>query len=404
MVYTREEVLAYVREEDVKFIRLTFCDIFGVPKNISVLAGELDSAFERGITFDGSAIPGFGGGDCPDLLLFPDPATLTVLPWRPSHGRVVRMYCDIRRPDGSPFEMDCRRLLKNAVSEAAMAGLTCEFGSENEFYLFKTDERGSRIREPLDRAGYMDIAPEDAGENARREICLTLEEMGIRPVASHHEEGPGQNEIDFRCGDPLTAADNSVTFKTVVRTVAAGNGLWADFDPKPLPDWPGNGMHISVSPSLAGGEDCFASFLAGLLRRVREMTLFLNPLSASYERLGGYKAPKYVSWKHDDRCQLIRIPACPGGGRRMELRSPDPAANPYIAYALVLKAGLEGVKEKLSPPPELVKDVLKTPHALLSELETLPGDICEAAELAKNSAFIKNCLPESLMEAYASDL
>lgn len=391
VLYTEKEVLDYVREEDVKFVRLAFCDIFGVPKNISVLSGELERAFREGVPIDASAIRGFGSGEN-DIFLYPDPQTLAVLPWRPSHGRVVRMYCSIRRADGSAFECDNRYILQKAVERAGEQGMECRFSSKNEFYLFKTGEQGERTLSPLDRAGYMDMAPEDAGENVRREICLTLEEMGICPEASHHEEGPGQNEIDFRCSEPLSSADNNITFKTVVKTVAAANGLWADFGPKPLSGEAGNGMHIGIFPDFSDNKDLSMAFMAGVLRRIREMTAFLDPTEKSYERLGVCKAPKYVAWSRD-RSQLIRLPASSGGG--MELRSPDPMANPYIAYALILSAGAEGVRDNIEPPPafesfgEKREDILSLPESL------------EAAKaLAGESDFIRSCLPESIIREY----
>ena len=249
MKYTKDEVLQYVAEEDVKFIRMAFCDPFGRPKNISIMPGELSRAFAYGIAIDGSAIPGFPCGVRSDLILHPDPATLSLLPWRPEHGRVVRMFCTVTHPDGSPFQADTRSILISAVEEARKAGISFDFGSEMEFYLLKRDETGEPTSIPYDQAGYMDIAPEDKGENVRREICLTLEQMGIYPESSHHEEGPGQNEIDFRYADPLTAADHAITFKTVVSTIAARYGLWADFSPKPFAQLAGSGMHINISAS-----------------------------------------------------------------------------------------------------------------------------------------------------------
>ena len=247
MKYSREEVLQYVAEEDVKFIRLAFCDVFGRQKNISIMPDELPRAFEYGIAFDASAIEGFGDEARSDLFLHPDPETLTWLPWRPEHGKVVRMFCSITDPDGRPFACDTRSLLKKAIADAKAAGFTFYFGAEQEFYLLELDDRNMPTKIPYDRAGYMDIAPEDRGENVRREICLTLEQMGIRPESSHHEEGPGQNEIDFRYTEALAAADNVMTFQTVVKTVARRNGLFADFSAQPLEGAPGNGFHINVS-------------------------------------------------------------------------------------------------------------------------------------------------------------
>lgn len=239
MKYSKQEVLQYVQEEDVKFIRLAFCNVFGKQKNISIMPDELPRAFAYGIAIDGSAIAGFGDEAESDLLLHPEPDTLMVLPWRPEHGRVVRMFCSISYPDGRPFICDTRSLLKKATSDAESAGISFAFGPEMEFYLFQLDAEGQPTKTPYDNAGYMDIAPEDKCENVRREICLLLEQMGIYPESSHHEEGPGQNEIDFRYSDPLTAADNTLTFQAVVKTVAQRNGLYADFSPKPLRHQPG---------------------------------------------------------------------------------------------------------------------------------------------------------------------
>ena len=247
MKYSKEEVMQYVREEDVKFIRLSFCDVFGKQKNISIMPEELPRAFEYGIAFDASAIAGFGDESRCDLLLHPDPETLMVLPWRPEHGKVVRMFTSISYPDGTPFECDTRSLLKQAVADAKKAGYTFAIGAEQEFYVFELDDQNRPTKIPYDEAGYMDIAPEDRGENIRREICLTLEQMGIRPESSHHEEGPGQNEIDFRYSDPLSAADNTMTFQTVVKTVCRRNGVYVDFSPKPIEGKPGNGFHINIS-------------------------------------------------------------------------------------------------------------------------------------------------------------
>ncbi|MEE1199621.1 MAG: glutamine synthetase family protein, partial [Christensenellales bacterium] len=316
--------MQYVREEDVKFIRLAFCDVFGRQKNISIMPEELPRAFEYGIAFDASAIAGFGDETKCDLLLHPDPDTLMILPWRPEHGKVVRMFTSISYPDGTPFECDTRSLLKKAVEDARKAGYTFAFGAEQEFYLFELDEKNKPTKIPYDEAGYMDIAPEDRGENIRREICLTLEQMGIRPESSHHEEGPGQNEIDFRYSDPLTAADNTMTFQTIVKTVARRNGVHVDFGPKPLEDKPGNGFHINMSVKPCDDPDNLYHMIAGVLDKIVEMTAFLNPTKASYQRFGAHKAPGYVSWSSENRSQLVRIPAAVGEYRRAELRSPDP--------------------------------------------------------------------------------
>ena len=296
MQYSVEEIKQYAAEEDVKFIRMAFCDAAGRQKNIAIMPEELDRAFQYGIAIDGSAIPGFGGEVHSDLLLRPDPSTLCVLPWRPEHGRVVRMFCAVTQPDGTVIGADARSLLKKTVEDAKKAGLTFAFGTEMEFYLFRLDEDGEPTKIPYDRAGYMDIAPADKGENVRREACLTLERMGIRPESSHHEEGPGQNEIDFRYADPVTAADNAVTFRAAVDTVAARNGLYADFGPKPLADKAGNGMHINFSAVSEDKRDVMPQVLAGVLAHVEAMTAFLNPTEESYRRFGSWKAPGYLSW------------------------------------------------------------------------------------------------------------
>ena len=395
-MYSYDEVMTYCQEEDVKFIRLAFCDLTGRQKNIAIMPEELGRAFRYGISFDASAIPGFGDEVRSDLFLFPDPSTLSVLPWRSAQGQVVRMFCDIRRPDGSPFERDSRRLLKKAVEAAKEMGITCYFGAEFEFYLFRTGENGEATRIPYDNAGYMDIAPEDKGENVRREICLTLVDMGIRPEGSHHEEGPGQNEIDFRYSDALTAADNAVTFQAVVKTIAMQSGLSACFSPKPLPDQSGNGLHINMSLQGARDQRQRDAFMAGILRHVREITAFLNPTEESYLRLGEKKAPRYVTWSPENRSQLIRIPAARGDAVRFELRSPDPGANPYIAYALLIYAGLEGIRTESSLCPPVNVNLFTAGPEVTDSLETLPANLPEALELARRSPLIARYMPEIL--------
>lgn len=398
MKYSKEEVMQYISEEDVKFIRMAFCDIYGRPKNISIMPHELERAFEYGIAIDGSAIAGFSNGTKSDLFLKPDPSTLSVLPWRPEHGRVVRMYCEIMCPDGSSFSADTRALLKKAVSDAKRAGIEFSFGPEMEFYLFKRDENGEPTDIPYDSAGYMDIAPDDRGENVRREICLTLERMGICPESSHHEEGPGQNEIDFRYSDPMTAADNAVTFRSVVATVAARNGLYADFSPKPLDGAPGNGMHINISAS--GGKDVMDRITAGILENICDMTVFLNTTPASYKRFGADKAPLYVSWSCENRSQLIRIPAAVGEYRRAELRSPDPLCNPYLAFTLLIRAGLCGIENKSVLPPAADIDMFDVHEPACADFAKLPASLAKARACAAASDFIKSNLPESLINGY----
>ncbi len=400
MGYSVDEVMQYVREEDVKFIRLAFCDVGGTQKNVSIMPYELERAFKYGISIDASAVRGFGGVVNSDLFLVPDPATLAILPWRPDHGRVVRMFCNIRRPDGSEFECDTRSLLIKAARYAKEEGYSLNFGTEYEFYLFKADENGNSTGETYDNAGYMDIAPDDKGENVRREICFSLERMGIIPEASHHEEGPGQNEIDFRFSDPLTAADNAVTFRSVVRTIASRNGLYADFSPKPLSSHPGNGLHINISASSSDGRDITGGFIAGIIENITGMTLFLNPVEDSYRRLGCGKSPKYITWSPENRSQLIRIPAAEDIYRRFELRSPDPSANPYLAFALLIYAGIDGVKNGIPLPEPADIDLFSADASILEKYKTLPATLKDARRAAYESTFIKSHIPEKLLASF----
>ena len=403
MKYSVDEVMQYVREEDVKFIRLGFCDVFGKQKNISIMPNELHRAFTDGIAFDASAISGFGDETHSDLLLHPEPDTLRPLPWRPENGRVVQMFADITRPDGSPFECDTRNLTKIAMADAKKSGLAFSFGAEQEFYLFQSDDRGMATKIPYDTAGYMDIAPDDRGENIRREICLTLEQMGIHPESSHHEEGPGQNEIDFRYSDALSAADNTMIFQRVARTVADLNGLTADFSAKPLEGMPGNGFHINMSILPNDDEVLFRHMIAGILANVRPMTAFLNPTENSYRRLGLRKAPSYISWSPENRSQMVRIPAAVGEYRRAELRSPDPTANPYIAFALMIYAGLDGIQKKLELPEPANINLFRADAKTLSGFQKLPENLEEAKGISAASEFIRAHIPEKILNIYCGN-
>ena len=400
MKYTADEIRQYVAEEDIKFLRLAFCDIFGSQKNISILPDELERALTYGIAFDASAVPGFGDEVHSDLFLHPDTGTLCMLPWRPDHGRVARMFCHVLRPNGAAFDADCRALLRQAVADAEQMGISFSFGTEMEFYLFRRDDNGEPTRIPYDNAGYMDIAPEDKGENVRREICLTLEQMGIRPECSHHEQGPGQNEIDFRYADPLTAADNALTFRTVVDTAAARNGLYADFGPKPLADKAGNGMHINFSAVSEDKRDVMPQVLAGVLAHVEAMTAFLNPTEESYRRFGSWKAPGYLSWSAENRSQLIRVPAAVGEYRRAELRSPDPLCNPYLAFVLLIRAGMEGVAHNMQLPPAADLNLYTAPEEIRARYRRLPETWAEAKAAAAASDFIKEHLPAAIIQYY----
>lgn len=409
---TMNEVVQFIEENDVKFIRLAFCNIFGIQKNISIMPGELTRAFTDGISFDAAGLPGFTNVEESDLLLFPDPTTLSVLPWRPQQGRVVRFYCDIKYPDGTPFEGDGRHLLKRAVARARDMQLTCAFGTECEFYLFERDESGEPTLRPHDHASYCDIAPLDRGENVRRQICLTLEEMGIQPESSHHEYGPGQNEIDFKYSGALEAADNLTTFRSVVKTMAAGAGLFASFLPKPISGKSGSGLHLHVS-LFQNGKNLLEvgterhnrvseAFIAGVMSRAAELTLFLNPLTNSYTRFGEFEAPKYISWSHQNRSPLVRIPSARGEFSRMELRSPDCAANPYLAFTLLIHAGLDGIVHELSLPAPCDENLFKASEEVLARYTALPADLGKAAALARGSEFIARCLPERILTNYLS--
>lgn len=407
MEYTENEVLTYIAENDVKFIKLFFTDIFGTIKSISIQPSELERAFKSGISFDASAVKGFLSVNKSDLYLVPDASTLSVLPWRPQHGRVVRFYCNIRYPDGTPFEGDIRSLLEEVVEKASKKGYSINVGTECEFYLFQLDEKGNVTNIPHDNAGYCDLAPLDKGENIRRDICLTLEQMGIKPEVSHHETGPGQHEVDFVYASPLKAADNLSTFKTVVRTVAARNGLDANFAGKPIDGKPGNGLHINISIEKER-KNLFSDFneeaqyfIAGILERIREITAFLNPNENSYKRLGHFEAPLYIGWSRANRSQLIRIPETSDKSRsRMEIRSPDPSCNQYAALALILAAGFEGIEKKAKLPPELALDTFNATPDELKNIQTLPKSLSEAVQIACSSDFVKNILPQVTINAF----
>lgn len=385
---TQKEVMEYVEEENVKFIRLAFFDVKGHQKNISIQPSELLRAFSTGISFDASSIEGFNDEAHSDLFLVPEPRTLSILPWRSFDGSVVRMYCDIYNPDGTLYKNDTRYLLKQALEQAKKAQIEIRCGNEYEFYLFQLDEKGKATKTPLDQAGYMDIAPFDQGEDVRRQICHYMMEMGMEPEASHHEQGPGQNEIDFRYNNPLLAAEDGATLRWVIKTVAQANGLVANFMPKPLKEEAGNGFHINMSTNSHMDE-----FMAGILNHIKEITLFLNPSENSYDRLGEDKAPKYVSWGYNNRSTLIRIPA---RNKRLELRSPDCLANTFLAYTLLIYAGLDGIEKHMTCMEPTSLNLFKE----TGEFDVLPQSLKEAKKLAKNSDFVKKYVPENILKAY----
>lgn len=400
------DLLQLVRDEDVKFIRLAYCDLNGRLKNMAIMSSELKRAVEEGISFDASAVPGFTGVEYSDLFLVPDSSTISILPWRPAHERVMRMQCDVKNPDGTDFESYSRNVLRRAVDRAIGMGFIINFGTECEFYLFRLNEDGNPTLTPQDQAGYNDIAPLDKGEDMRRKICLAIEDMGLNPECSHHECGPGQNEIDFRYADALQAADNFLTLKMAVKSIAQTNDLFASFMPKPLSDSPGNGLHINFS-LMRGGSYVFKSggehsrtgesFIAGVLEKVPEITAFLNPTPNSYARLGTFKAPKFVTWSHQNRSQLIRIPAATGKHVRAELRSADASCNPYLAFALIIHAGLDGIEKgtKLCQPHNGNAYEIDD-----SSVRKLPCDLGEALKLARESEFVGKVLPRHIRDEF----
>lgn len=404
--YIVDEVIEFIEENDVKFIRLAFCDIFGKQKNISIMPEELRTAFSIGINFDSFLILGYDDPFFQDLYLKPDPSTLSVLPWRPQQGRVIRFYCDIVLPDGSPFPYDARKFLKDTLKECAELDFSCRIGLKSEFYLFKTDEEGNPTDVPWDEGGYLDISPLDRGENIRREICLCLEEMGIQPEASHHESGPGQNEIDFRASDALGTADNYTTYKNVVSAISASNGVFASFAPKPIKGKSGNGLHMKISMWRNGvnldeiDREMTTCFMAGVLNRMRDITLFLNTTVESYERFGENEAPKYITWSAQNRSRLLRVPIVRGKRTCFVLRSPDSGMNPYLAIAMMIQAGLAGIrnKEQLPPPVDrssrLVKDEEK------SHFDKLPMSLREAVTCARESAFIQGSVCKDIANRF----
>jgi glutamine synthetase len=350
------------------------------------------------------------------LLLYPDPETLTLLPWLSRQGRTVRLSCDIKKTDGTPFEGDSRALLKRLLDRCRRMGFDCLIGAELEFYLFKTDENGDPTEVTIDCGGYLDISPQDRGENIRQAICLNLEQMGIALKASHHQRGPGQNAIRLDYADPLSCADNILSAKSLIKDLSAENGLFASFMPKPIPTKNGSGIGLTVKlnknglnlfnrnpGNMSGGERKLSpegeSFISGILAKIREITLFTNPIANSYERFGALEAPKHVSWSDQSRAELISVPPSNGPEAHMELCSPDPSLNPYLAFALLISAGLDGIESGLPLPPA-AKDVPSMDAAPDSEL--LPRDLCQAVEIAGQSEFVKTVLGQDAFTRYMS--
>lgn len=415
MTYTREDIVRIVQEEDVKFIRMQFVDIFGQLKNVAITAGQLEKALDNRIMIDGSSIEGFVRVNESDQYLRPDLGSFAIYPWRPSHGRVARLLCDVYNPDGTPFIGDPRLVLRKVIARARNRGLTLNVGPECEFFLFQTDGEGLPLVKTNDEAGYFDLGPLDHGESTRREVCLNLEEMGFVVEASHHEVAPGQHEIDIKYGEAMDAADNIMTFKLAVKTLAQRNGLHATFMPKPLSGKSGSGMHINMSlfkgeKNLfydAGGEHGLSreayGFIAGIMEHIKAITAITNPLVNSYKRLvPGYEAPCYVAWSASNRSALIRIPSARGSATRVELRCPDPACNPYLALAVCLAAGLDGVKRNLTPPEEIKANIFAmTPgEREKNGIRSLPADLHEAIEAMEADGLIMDTLGEHASAAY----
>lgn len=412
---TKEDIMRLVEEEDVEFIRLQFTDIFGNMKNIAITSSQLEKALDNRCMFDGSSIEGFARIEESDMYLYPDLSTLAIFPWRPQQGKVARLICDIYRPGGEPFEGDPRYILKRAIKKAADMGYTFEVGPECEFFLFHTDENAMPTTITHEKAGYFDLGPVDLGENARRDMVLTLEDMGFEIEASHHEVAPAQHEIDFHYGEALETADNIMTFKLAVKTIAKRHGLHATFMPKPKYGVNGSGMHINMSlnkdgrnifqdvtDSLGLSKEAYY-FIGGIMKHMKGMTAIMNPLVNSYKRLvPGYEAPIYVAWSATNRSLLIRIPATGGEGTRVELRSPDPSANPYLAIAVCLRAGLDGIANKIEPPASVDCNIFEMSKADRKQMgiKELPGTLYEAIKEMEKDSFLQEVLGNHIFEKY----
>ncbi len=417
MAYTKEDIIRIIQEEDVRFIRMQFVDVFGQLKNAAIMADQLERALRDQVMIDGSAIEGFVRVNESDQYLRPDLNTFAIYPWRPSRGKVARLMCEVYNPDGTAFVGDPRAVLRRVEERAAAMGLTLNIGPECEFFLFNTDEKGMPTTEPSDTAGYFDLSPLDQGEATRREICMALEEMGFEIECSHHEAAPGQHEIDFKYSEVMQAADNIITFKMAVKTIAQRNGLYATFMPKPLDGVSGSGMHLNMS-LFRNGKNLFFdpdgvhglskeaySFIAGLMAHINGICALTNPLVNSYKRLvSGYEAPRYVTWSACNRSSLIRIPAARGEETRVELRSPDSAANPYLALAACLAAGLDGIEKEMTPPTETTENLYAMSQAQRDYLgiDTLPSDLSDALDALKKDPFILDVLGAHVAKAYIS--
>ena len=413
--YSKRDIMKLVEEEDVEFIRLQFTDIHGMFKNVAITSSQLNKALDNRCMFDGSLIDGFVGIEESDLYLYPDYDTLQIFPWRPQQGKVARLICDVHRTNGEAFEGDPRYILKKVIREAQDMGYTFEVGPECEFFLFHTDDSGQPTTTTHEKAGYFDISPVDLGENARRDMVLTLEEMGFEIESSHHEVASGQHEIDFKYDEALTTADNIMTFKLAVRTIAKRHGLHATFMPKPKYGVHGSGMHTNMSlhrdgknifndPSDSAGLSKEAYyFIGGIMKHIRAMTAVTNPIVNSYKRLvPGFEAPVYIAWSAVNRSPLLRIPSNKGEKTRVELRCPDASSNPYLALAVCLAAGLDGIRNQIMPPDSIDRNIFE-----LTEQEReamgigmLPGTLIEAVQALEEDLYIQNVLGDHICRRY----
>ena len=414
---TKQDIIQMVKDEDVEFIRLQFTDIFGNLKNVAITASQLERALNNDCMFDGSSIEGFARIEESDMYLYPDCNTMEIFPWRPQQGKVARLICDIYDSHRNPFEGDPRYILKKAVSEAAKMGYVFNVGPECEFFLFNTDENAMPTTITHEKASYFDLGPMDFGENARRDMVLSLEDMGYVVEASHHEVAPAQEEIDLHYNDALNIADEIMTFKLTVKSIAKRHGLHATFMPKPIFGVNGSGMHINMSLSK-DGKNIFADetendklglskeayyFMGGLMKHILGITAVLNPLVNSYKRfLPGYEAPVYIAWSPMNRSPLIRIPAGHASNTRIELRSPDPTANPYLALALCLSAGLDGIKNKIEPPESIDQNIFEMTEDERSKagINAIPRTLFEAINEMEKDDFVRQVLGDHIYYSY----
>ena len=413
--YSKEDIIRMVKEQDIEFIRMQFTDIFGQLKNVAITSSQIEKAVNNEIMIDGSSIEGFVRIQESDQYLRPDLDSFTILPWRPQQGKVARLICDVYNPDGTPFVGDPRGVLKKVLKKAADMGYSFNVGPECEFFLFETDDEGKPTTKTGDEAGYFDLGPLDHGESTRREICLALEQMGFEIEASHHEVAAGQHEIDFKYADAITAADDIMTFKLAVKSIAQKNGLHATFMPKPVFGINGSGMHTNMS-LFKDGKNAFYdadgdkklsktaySFIAGILHHIKGMVAITNPLVNSYKRLvPGYEAPCYLAWSASNRSALIRIPAARGQATRVELRCPDPTCNPYLALAVCLAAGLDGIEKGLTPPDEITENIFAMDEATRDAkgIKSLPGSLKAAVDALKADELICEALGDHVVSHY----